>query len=178
MPDRLRRLLASAGSGPRLNVVAHPDKSPRTPSGEGTYLRRPPVEHRMWGSTAVITLPAHVQADSIRALHGRSERALGAGCSALAVDLRAAQHIDAQTLCELGSALQKSSRHKATLAIVSADPRVRWVLDLCGIDGLSLHSSMRRALAELGEPSHRTRARVWRDVFRRRTPGIGRSSAR
>jgi anti-anti-sigma regulatory factor len=101
------------------------------------------------GDVAVIVLPARVEAVSVLTLRSRSERALVTGSRAIAIDLRATDHIDTPTLSELGAAMHRISRHNPKLAVVGADLRVRWVLELCDIDGLQLHPTMRAALADL-----------------------------
>jgi anti-anti-sigma factor len=101
------------------------------------------------GSVAVIALPSRVEAVSVLALRSRSERALVSGSRAIAIDLRATDHIDSSTLSELVAALHRISRHNPKLAVVGADVRVRWVLELCGIDGLQMHPTMRGALAHI-----------------------------
>ena len=94
------------------------------------------------GSGAVIALPARAEADCIVALRSRGERSLAAGTRAITIDLRAVQHIDTQTLSELIVVLAAFSRQRPELGIVGADPRVRWVLELCDIAGLELHPTM------------------------------------
>jgi anti-anti-sigma regulatory factor len=107
------------------------------------------VSYQAHGSVAVIALPARVEAASVLTLRSRSERALVTGSRAIAIDLRTTDHIDTPTLSEFGAALRRISHHKPMLAVVGADPRVLWVLELCGIDGLQLHPTMRGALAHL-----------------------------
>jgi len=98
-------------------------------------------------SVAVIALAHPAVAGSVLALRSRSERALAANSRTIAIDLTAADHIDTQTLSELCAALRTIGRHNATLAVVSTDARVRWVLGLCDIDKLELHPTIRSALA-------------------------------
>jgi anti-anti-sigma regulatory factor len=107
------------------------------------------VSYQAHGNVAVIALPSRVEAVSVLALRSRSERALDGGSSAIAIDLRATDHIDSPTLSELGAALRRISRHNPKLAVVGADVRVRWVLELCGIEGLQMHQTMRGALAHI-----------------------------
>jgi anti-anti-sigma factor len=107
------------------------------------------VSYQAHGSVAVIALPARVEAVSVLALRSRSERALVSGSRAIAIDLRATDHIDSPTLSELIAALHRISRHNPKLAVVGADVRVRWVLELCGIEGLQMHPTMRSALAHI-----------------------------
>jgi anti-anti-sigma regulatory factor len=107
------------------------------------------VSYQIRGGVAVIALPARVEAVSVLALRSRSERALVTGSRAIAIDLRATDHIDTPTLSELGAALHRISRHNPKLAVVGADLRIRWVLELCDIEGLQLHATMRVALAHL-----------------------------
>jgi anti-anti-sigma regulatory factor len=87
----------------------------------------------------VIALAEPVVAESVLALLGRSERALVDG-GTIVIDLRDLHRIDTQTLSELCAALHKVNPQGAKLAVVGADPRVQWVLALCDIDGLELHS--------------------------------------
>lgn len=101
------------------------------------------------GSDAVIALPARAETDCILALRSRGERALATGTRAITLDLRTMQHIDTQTLTELIIALRRLSHHHPELCIVGADPRVRWIVELCDIEGLALHPSMRSARAHL-----------------------------
>jgi anti-anti-sigma regulatory factor len=115
------------------------------------------VSYQTHGSVAVIALPARVEGVSVLTLRSRSERALVAGTRAIAIDLRATDHIDTPTLSELVAALHRISRHKPKLAVVGADVRVRWVLELCGIDSVQLHPTMRAALAHI-RPSRLLRA--------------------
>ncbi|MGH2909842.1 MAG: hypothetical protein ACRDK8_11145 [Solirubrobacteraceae bacterium] len=106
------------------------------------------VGYRAHGRVAVIALPERVETACILALASRSERALHAGTRAIAVDLRATHHIGTHTLSELGIALLRISRQTPALAVVGADPRVRWVLELCDIKGLALHATIGDALAQ------------------------------
>ncbi len=107
------------------------------------------MSYQAHGNVAVIALPPQVDAVAVLALRSRSERALVAGSRAIAIDLRATEHIDSPTLSELVAALHRISRHNPKLAIVGADVRVRWVLELCGIEGLQIHPTMRGALAHM-----------------------------
>ena len=107
------------------------------------------MSYQARGSVAIIALPARVESVSVLTLRSRSERALVTGSRAIAIDLRATDHIDTPTLSELGAALRRISRHNPKLAVVGADVRVRWALELCGIEGLQLHPTMRGALAHL-----------------------------
>jgi anti-anti-sigma regulatory factor len=83
----------------------------------------------------------------VRVLRSRSERALVTTSRAIVIDLGAADQIDTRTLSELCAALRSIGRHGAELAVVSRDPRVRWALALCDIDGLELHPTVKIALA-------------------------------
>ena len=107
------------------------------------------VSYQAHGSVAVIALPARVEAVTVLALRSRSERALVGGSRAIAIDLRATDHIDSPTLSDLVAALHRISRHNPKLAVVGADVRVRWVLELCDIEGLQMHATMRAALAHV-----------------------------
>jgi anti-anti-sigma regulatory factor len=124
------------------------------------------VSDRTDGDVAVIALPGRVEAISILTLRSRSERALATGSRAVAVDLRATDHIDTPMLSELAAALHRISRHNPTLAVIGADGRVRWVLELCGIEGLQLHPTMRGALAHLRGHRRLTAGAHWREVLR------------
>ena len=102
------------------------------------------------GSVAVIALPSRADSACVLALRSRSERALVTGSRAIAVDLSATEHIDTRTLSELSIVLRRISRHRAKVAVVGADARIRWVLELCGIDELEFHPTIRRALGGIG----------------------------
>jgi anti-anti-sigma regulatory factor len=132
------------------------------------------VGYQAHGSVAVIALPARVEAVSVLALRSRSERALVTGSRAIAIDLRATDHIDTPTLSELGASLHSISRHKPKLAVVGADPRVVWALEQCGVEGLQLHRTMRGALAHLRGGRLRAGTR-WREGHGPRRPGRRRS---
>jgi len=124
----------------------------------------PALGYQTRESVAVIALAHPAVAGSVLTLRSRSERALAANSRVLAIDLRAADPIDTQTLTELCATLRTIGRHNATLAVVSTDPRVRWVLALCDIDKLELHPTIRSALA-------RGRA-VQRKLKRPSRPGV------
>jgi anti-anti-sigma regulatory factor len=120
-----------------------------------------------YGSASVIALPRLADADCVLALRSRSERALATGSGSIAVDLSATDHIDTPTLCELSTALRMISRHKAKIAVVGADTRIRWVLEVCGIDGVGFHATMRGALAEMRRDQRAAARPPWRRVRRR-----------
>ena len=166
------------GADRRLNPGVDPGESRRSRGAAAARTADPRLGYRLRGSVAVITLPAHVEPDCILALRSRGVRAVGGGSRAVAVDLHALGRIDTDTLSELAIALRTISRHRATLAIVGADPRIRLMLELCGIDGVEFHPTVRRALDAVGERRRSARTPVWRRVRRRRPPVVGRSSAR
>ena len=119
-----------------------------------------PIGDRGRGSDAVIVLPARAENDCILTLRSRGERTLATGTRAITIDLRTMQHIDTQTLTELIIALRRLSHHHPELYIVGADPRVRWMLELCDIEGLELHPTMRSARAHLRAKQRPPRRRL------------------
>jgi len=134
------------------------------------------VRYQTSGSVTVITLPERVEAACVLALRNRSERAFVSGSRAIAVDLRAMLHIDTHALSELSIALRRIGRHNPTLAVVGADPRVRWVLELCDIEGLQLHPTMSGALAHV-RADQRLQTRPPRRLSVRRARPLRRSSS-
>ncbi len=175
LPGQVRRLLTLVSADQQLDLVAHPGESRRS---QAVRAVSPQLGYQARGSIAVITLPARVEADCIPALRSRCKRARDSGSRVIAVDLRALRHIDTHTLSELGMALRAISRHKAKLAIVGADPRIRLMLELCGIDGVEFHPTMKRALAAVRERRRWVKTPVWPGVLRRQHPAPHRSSAR
>jgi anti-anti-sigma regulatory factor len=130
---------------------------------------------RSRGSAAVIALPEQPQVGTIVSLRSRSERALNAGHRWIGVDLRAVEHINTPTLAELCVALRRITAHGHTVAIIGPDARVQWVLELCAIDGLELHRTLKSALDQ-SRASQRERSR--RHLLARARPSLKRSSAR
>jgi anti-anti-sigma regulatory factor len=135
----------------------------------------PPPAHAR-GAVVVIALPARVASANVRVLRSRSERALVAGHRAVAVDLRAVDNLDTQTLSELCCALRRIARHGAKVAIVGADVRVRSAIELCDIAGIELHLTLRSVVYTFERPKSATRRSVVSPPGRR--AAIGRSFSR
>jgi anti-anti-sigma regulatory factor len=127
------------------------------------------------GPAAVIALPERAEAGTVFALRSRSVRALSAGHRWIAVDLRAVDHIDTPTLAELCVALRQIGAHGHRLAIVGADLRVQWVLELCDIDGIELHPTLKSALDGSRATQHQ---RGHRHLFARSRSNLSRTSGR
>ena len=97
--------------------------------------------------TAVIAVEDPVDADAVRGLTGRVQRARADDARRVVIDLPGEARIDNHTLARLVDAVRRGPRgDQATLAVVSADPRVRWVLELCQIDGVQIHPTLKTAL--------------------------------
>ncbi|MGI8715638.1 MAG: STAS domain-containing protein [Solirubrobacteraceae bacterium] len=120
----------------------------------------------------MITFPDRAEAGTVLSLRSRNERALVAGHHWIAVDLRAAYHIDTQTLGKLCVALRQIGRHGAKLAVVGADRRVHRVLELCAIDGLELHQTVDSVFAQTSVGERERRRRSWRSRFGRQRPAL------
>jgi anti-anti-sigma regulatory factor len=127
---------------------------------------------------AVIAFPEPASDGSVLALRSRSEQALVTDHRAIVIDLRAAEGIDTQTLSELCAALREISRHGAKLAVVAADQRVGWTLNLCEIDGLELHPTLKNALARSRTNQGRPKRPRARDLRSPRRLALRRSTRR
>lgn len=78
-----------------------------------------------------------LDSSSFSAFRQRLNGVLFAGYHVIVVDLASAGAMDNQTLAELCVELRRARRDGASLRIVGADRRARWVLELCGIDDLA-----------------------------------------
>ncbi len=146
----------------------------RRPSRVGTGAVVPTVLcYRRRGAVAVIALPPRADAECILALLRHSEQALVAGNRLIAVDLSATDRLDTRTLGELGVALRAISRHRVAVTVVGADPRIRQVLELCEIEGLGFHRTIRGARAAAHARPPRAIRLPRRDVLRRRAETDG-----
>ena len=133
------------------------------------------MDNQQQAASAVIAPEGRINAGDILTLRHRSETALVAGIRTIAVDLRAASHIDTGILAELAVVLRAIGRQGLTFAVVGADERIEWVLRFCDIEGVEFHPTLRRALvaARSGRPS--ARHRRYRATVRRRRPSQGRT---
>jgi anti-anti-sigma regulatory factor len=133
---------------------------------------RPPT------SAAGHALADRVAPVGVRALDARLDDVLCLGRRLAVIDLRAVGDIDVPALSKLCVALRNLSSGKAGVAIVGADPRVRWVLELCQIDGLEFQPSTRAALALSRVRSRRPPRLSWRGFLARVRPRLTRSASR
>jgi hypothetical protein len=117
-------------------------------------------DHPAQRSEAIIAVQDGRDPSAIAALRRKIDGALFAGRSVLVIDLLAFSDLDTESLSGLCQTLRHASGGATSLAIVGADSRVRWVLELCEISGLEFHSSVKAALA------HRRAGRVQRARWR------------
>jgi anti-anti-sigma regulatory factor len=117
-------------------------------------------DHPAQRSEAVITLQDGGDPSAIAALKRKIDGALFAGRSVIVIDLLAVSDLDTESLGGLCQALRHANGGATSLAIVGADSRVRWVLELCEISRLEFHPSVKTALA------HRRAGRIQRVRWR------------
>lgn len=109
-------------------------------------MNLPGFTRRGRASAAVVALPDRPDGADVHTLQRRVDGALLARRRPIMIDLLAVSYIDTQTLAELCSALRRLTGRGATIAVVGADARVQWVLELCWIDGVELHPTLNAAL--------------------------------
>jgi anti-anti-sigma regulatory factor len=103
----------------------------------------------------VVALTA-LDSSSVSAFRRRLNGVLFAGYHVIVVDLASAGSLDNQTLAELCVELRRARharRDGASLRIVGADRRARWVLELCGIDGLAFAGRLRERARAYPRPA-------------------------
>ena len=141
-------------------------------------LRRRPMASM--SPAAVIAVEDPVDAAAVRGLAGRVQRAMAGDARVVVIDLPGDARIDNHTLARLVDAVRGGPRgHRARLAVVSADPRVRWVLELCQIDGVRIHPTLKTALtADPDAGADRPARSRWRGPLSRWRSTLSRSPIR
>ena len=86
---------------------------------------------------------------SFAAFRRRLNGVVFAGYRVIVVDLASVGPLDNEALAGLCVELRharRARRDHATFRIVGADHRVRWVLELCGVEGVTFRRPLRRVL--------------------------------
>ena len=118
------------------------------------------------GSAAVLAPAGRINRDTILELKRRVGAAVALGHRLIVIDLNGAHLVESQALSEFCAGL-RALRTDARLALVVADLRTRWVLELCAIDGLELHPTIDAAVTTSETDAAPGRPRGWRTVFAR-----------
>ena len=101
------------------------------------------------GGAVVIAVDGPLLSSGFPALDRRVVEALGDGCGRLVLDLRQVSRIEPEALGLLWGALRGIRRRGGTLAGAGARPAVVPALEALSSGGLTLHGSLRAALAEV-----------------------------
>lgn len=95
----------------------------------------------------LLTIHGPVDSDDVSELGRQVRQAFVDGNRLVVIDLLAVPATGPQIPSELGAALRNASTGEVRLAVVTADRRLHGALELSGIDGLELPSTIDAALA-------------------------------
>ncbi len=124
----------------------------------------------------VFELEGQVDPGSVSELHGAIATALADGHHLVVIDLYAVLDMSTQALSELCAGLRRVSATGRRLAIVGSDLRIRWVLQVCQIDGLELHTTIETALASPPSDAEARPRSGWRELLAMKRPRQKRSA--
>lgn len=108
--------------------------------------RRMRLARRRAREWAVVSCHGRFDRSALQAVDRQIGEARSAGRPVIVIDLGGVTHVDNDALSALCVTLR--SRDAADVRIAGADGRVRWVLELCAIDGLRFSRLPFRALVD------------------------------